>query len=415
MNLYVRGTAVSNWAEGYSLPMVGSGFASEVIGKNKTIAFNPTGLDEIMAKYPNLSDFHRAGLRSFLGSPLVTNGEAVGTIFLSSETAGAYTEHEINLLHRIANQVAGSIASATLLKAERDRTNQLEALYAVAAIMAQPLEFEAKCQGIVDTLVQITDVNKVILRRAKNASSDDLELIAEANDDGSTIEKTLSLKNQPSAASEAFHGARPVVFNDYQNHPNAQPGPVARGIKSALALPIRSAGRSLGLLSIGSKTANHFTKDRVALLTAFADELGALFVAAGLSNILQESQEEMALADEIANIITTTSNIGDVGERFTTELRKLVDFDRATLATVNREGDAIAIKYSFGPAIPGHEVGDTFPMDRSGNLATLVDGKSSFRADLLKDAKHFRDREYLALGLRSSAVVPLISQGQFVG
>jgi GAF domain-containing protein len=54
-------------------------------------------------------------------------------------------------------------------------------------------------------------------------------------------------------------------------------------------------------------------------------------------------------------------------------------------------------------------------LDRSGNLAALEDGESTFRYDLLTDAKHFRDGEYLGHGFRSSAVVPLVSQGKVVG
>ncbi|MCH7870867.1 MAG: GAF domain-containing protein [Planctomycetes bacterium] len=157
--LYSRGTAVSNWAQGYAFPMRGNEFSSEIKANKRALAFNPTDRKELEERNPNLLELHRAGLRSFLGSPLMTNGQVIGSIFLGSATAGAYTDQDADLLQRIGNQVAGSIASGILLNEERDRVSQLEALYEVAAIIAQPMSFEATAQAIVETLVRIADAD----------------------------------------------------------------------------------------------------------------------------------------------------------------------------------------------------------------------------------------------------------------
>ena len=65
---------------------------------------------------------------------MVTTNQVIGYIFLGSETVGAYTESDANLLQRIANQVAGSIANGILLEAERGRVRQLEVLNLEAEI-----------------------------------------------------------------------------------------------------------------------------------------------------------------------------------------------------------------------------------------------------------------------------------------
>jgi len=163
----VRGTPVTDWDQGFTVPMMSSELAMEIISTKQTIAFNPTGLDELKDKYPVFEIFYEAGLRSFLGSPLVVNDQVIGIITLISAEIGAYTNHEAALLQRISNQIAGSIASESLFKLERERTKQLEALIAVSAIMSQPLNFEAKCRAIVEKLVDTTDVSFLYLRRAK--------------------------------------------------------------------------------------------------------------------------------------------------------------------------------------------------------------------------------------------------------
>jgi len=377
------------------------------------LILNPNDAEDLQETYPTLVDFYRAGLRSYLGCRLITNDRVIGTLQLSSSMAGVYGHYESQLLERIANQVAGSIASAITLRAERDPVSQLEALYEVAAINARPMDFEAKAQGIVDRLVQIADADLAVLRRA-DENEDDLDLVAIAGTRAIRFEPTLKISDQHSVSSEAFREGRIFLNNDYQIFPEANVAIQMQGVQSSLVMPIRSGIRKLGLLSVSSKTANHFNDERVALLTACADEIGFVFDSAELTDILQESRGEMALADEITNIITSTTNIEEVGEKFTTELKKLVDFDHAEFAIVDRQASTITIRYHLSPAAPGQEIGRVFPLDRSGNLAALADGIPSFRADLLRDARHSRAEQNLARGVRSSAVVPLMAQGRLV-
>ena len=72
------------------------------------------------------------------------------------------------------------------------------------------------------------------------------------------------------------------------------------------------------------------------MLTALADEIVPLFQSTDLSESLQASQEEMALVDGVARIVTATLKIEDVYERFAMEVKKLVDFDRVTIAMIDQ-------------------------------------------------------------------------------
>jgi PAS domain S-box-containing protein len=63
--------------------------------------------------------------------------------------------------------------------------------------------------------------------------------------------------------------------------------------------------------------------------------------------------EEMALVDQVARIITSTLDIGQVYERFATELKKLVDFERVAINIVGPTGDTFKFQDVAGPAYPG--------------------------------------------------------------
>ena len=168
---------------------------------------------------------------------------------------------------------------------------------------------------------------------------------------------------------------------------------------------------------MGSKAPDHFNAERVALLTALADEIVPLFQSTDLSESLQASQEEMALVDGVARIVTATLKIEDVYERFAMEVKKLVDFDRVTIAMIDQDLQTIAVKYTFGDTLPGCSVGEVVPLIETESYAVLTLGLPNFRGNLKNetDARSPVDEEYLALGFSSSALVPLMSRGRLIG
>ena len=83
-----------------------------------------------------------AGLLSRIATPLIANDEVVETLHVTSKHTNVYGELELARLEIVGNQIVGAIASAIQLQAEKDRASQLESLYGVAAIQAQPLRFE---------------------------------------------------------------------------------------------------------------------------------------------------------------------------------------------------------------------------------------------------------------------------------
>ena len=145
-------------------------------------------------------------------------------------------------------------------------------------------------------------------------------------------------------------------------------------------------------------------------------ETGRIFFdAAPLTGNFQASREEMAAADAIASIITSTLDIADVYDRFAGEAKKRLDIDRITIGVINHEAGSVSVKYSFSPGIPGLVVGDAVPLEKSNCQGVLADGSPLFRADIANDLRNSLDEEYLSFGLHSCAQAPLSFQGRPVG
>ena len=110
---YVSGLDIDGRRQGDSLVLEGS--LSEAVIRTRTcLRIQPAGVDEIICRFPRLSNIFEAGLRSIMCVPLVSRDEVIGVLHFRSKRQNAYTEQDLRLAERIGMQIAGAIANARL-------------------------------------------------------------------------------------------------------------------------------------------------------------------------------------------------------------------------------------------------------------------------------------------------------------
>ena len=406
---YVLGTAVNGMAQGDVFPLKNS-FVSQVVRSKQPIRCDPSN------EYPNLRLFLEAGLISSIATPLIANEKVIGVLHLASAIDAAFGDGDLGRLERIGNQIAGAMASGILLEADQSRVSQLNAVYRVAAIISKPLSFQEKAQEIVDILLHVSMADLAVLW-CGDRGGHQMEAIASAGNISINAEISASLLNENSASGIALRQGTTAVINEYDIFPDASPIGRSLGAKAAFATPIRSGGQTQGMLNVVSETEGHFNAERVALLTALADELGNLFASTDLSDSLLASREELTLVDGVARMLTSTLTIGDIYEKFSTEIMKLLDFDRITIATIDHIMQTIEVRYVFGEPMPGRCAGDVIPLIESTTFPIVQPRRPIFRGDLSTSTDPLTpvDEKYRAAGFCSSAVIPLVSRGQLIG
>ena len=85
-----------------------------MIKKGCSQAFHPSNEDELEGDCDILIPQFEAGLRSFLGVPLVAAGVAFGAIRFNSATPNAYTEEVVEMAERIAALVPPALENTRL-------------------------------------------------------------------------------------------------------------------------------------------------------------------------------------------------------------------------------------------------------------------------------------------------------------
>jgi GAF domain-containing protein len=150
------------------------------------------------------------------------------------------------------------------------------------------------------------------------------------------------------------------------------------------------------------------------LLSAIADGLGMLLENSRLSQELQATTGEMQVADEMAQVITSTLNIDEVYEKFAQELRKHVGFDWMNINFIDPDANVLTLKYLVGQAQTGYRVGNVLPLEGTQSQHVMLTGKSLVRDDISNDLSFPSDPTMAELGLRSNIVVPLVTKGRVI-
>ena len=125
------GSGVPSRRTGDEIPLAGA-FSGEVVRTRSPILLEVETEAEVGRTFPLMMPSYRAGLRSFMAVPLIEHDAVIGVLRVGSNTLGIYSQRLLNLLERIGNQIAGTVANAQLytdLKRAEDELRQSEVRY----------------------------------------------------------------------------------------------------------------------------------------------------------------------------------------------------------------------------------------------------------------------------------------------
>ena len=137
---YDLGFPIEGRHAGDRFPLAGSA-TSAMVASGRGMVVPDLSVEQASARYPGHLPFLRAGIRSTLLAPLVTEGRIFGALVLASRTAGSYGPKETALAESVAAQIGGAISQARLFvehqrmaDALRESEASLRSIFRVAPI-----------------------------------------------------------------------------------------------------------------------------------------------------------------------------------------------------------------------------------------------------------------------------------------
>src|SRR3981081_4312367 len=280
--------------------------------------------------------------RTFLGVPLLREGNPVGALVLLRKAARPFTDKQIELVSTFADQAAIPI--------EHDRLS--DELQAKTRELTEALTYQTGSSNILSVIASSpTDVGPVLEAIVKSAcdlcgaydaavllkDGDDLRFNAHHGSIPISLEKWPISRNW--TAGRAFLDQKPVHVHDLlssqgDDFPDGREMSRRMGHRSILSVPLLREGESIGTIVLRRTEVHPFSDKQIALLQTFANQA---VIAIGNVRLFDEVQ---ARTEDLRESLQQQTAVGDVLKiisRSTFDLQPVLD---TLVHTGARLGDA---------------------------------------------------------------------------
>jgi PAS domain S-box-containing protein len=353
----------------------------------------------------------KSGHGSVLAVPLVIGGRITGVLAVGDVTGRAFGADEIRRLQDFANQAAIALEKARLFALETSRREQLEALATVQRDLSAELDLDRLLGLIVERAGRLFEGGGFAYLVDEESQSLDGRVWSRAEP-----ESEAPFPAAGGMVATCAEDRRGLLVNEYPTSRYALPGVVRLGVRHAMAQPLVSRDRLLGVLVVARRTNVPFrledlaSFEGLAVQAAVALDNAILFVEAG-----RQRREAEVLA-ELARSINTAQDVSTVLQRVVDGAKELCRCDLTSVALREIESGSIVMRNRAGEYRGAQERVVVEPGRGAGGL--VLESACPFRSDnMAEDPRIARARgDVVELeGLVATLVVPIMVEGRVEG
>ncbi|WP_376792104.1 GAF domain-containing protein [Thermoflexus sp.] len=295
-------------------------------------------------------DLERFPARAFLGVPLQTGEEFIGTLELIAYRAGAFTNEHLRLLEAIAAQAAIAIHNVRLYEATHRYAEGLEVLFRIAAMSAVSPSLPDFLRRSVAELAEWFRVERVVVllydpKRQELAPHP-------AGVYGPWPPEAMAFRlpvQDPVFAASVFQSGRPFRSNRASEDRRVIPPYrelIARfGVRSVLSIPLIPREKPIGEIHLINRQEGRFTRDDERLGTAIGVVLGTTLHNLQLIEQAQRRAARLRALVEIGQRITAALDPDEIFETIQEALGRILDARNFYVALYDGESDEVSFVF----------------------------------------------------------------------
>jgi signal transduction histidine kinase len=246
-----------------------------------------------------------AGIRSWLGVPMLVGERMVGMIALDKSDPGFYTQEHARLAEAFAAQAAIAIENSRLFQAEREQREMTEALERAAAAVSSTLDPDQVLDRILEQVERVVAGDAFFIisiqgdtgRVARWRAHEHLDL------ERQLVQLVLPLDSYPNLATMKRTG-KPLVISDTLTDLRWVQEGGWGWIRSYVGVPIQVTGATIGFLAVYSTQPGQFDLADAQRLGAFANHAAAAIENARLHQEVRDhaGQLEQRVQERTAEV-----------------------------------------------------------------------------------------------------------------
>jgi GAF domain-containing protein len=273
-----------------------------------------------------------AGIRTYLGVPMLKADELVGVISIYRKEVRPFTDKQIDLLTNFAAQAVIAIENMRLLNELRQSLQQQTATADVLkTISRSTFDLQTVLDTLVQSAAQLCHADRSAIRLAKDGLYYNVASHGYSAEHKARMEREHLKADRNSIVGRTLLDGKSTHVIDSQADPNPELVNRSRSgnVRTLLGVPLQREGTPIGVLLLQRAIVQPFTDKEIALAETFADqaviaiENVRLFEAEQQrTRELSESLEQQTATSEVLRVIS--SSPGDLEPVFEAMLQNSV-------------------------------------------------------------------------------------------
>ncbi|MBN1681453.1 MAG: GAF domain-containing protein [Anaerolineae bacterium] len=360
----------------------------------------------------------RQHLQSFVGVPLSTNDQFIGTIELGSRRSTAFDQRDVGLLQSIAGQIAAALEAARLYEYQSARVAELSGLHQIAEAMSQ--------------LAEPAEVYGQLTQRIAHLVGVELCGVLLYSDDDQMFYSRPPFYGVPDALVEHY---RLSVVPDTELYSiwrhqawwftNDSSSPVVQSLGlddllaaislNALALvPMIAGARRIGLLLVANKRgAAGFDEDDMRVLMSFATQAAVVAENARMYSEEQQRTRELGGLQQIAQTMGELRNARELYGQITERIAALMNVEKCGLLFYEPRSQMLIGQQPFW-GLDDEDTIDAYRVTISPDspIGRLWESQATWYTNDVRDDPVTRDTDFsrlaMVVGIHQMIIAPLV-------
>jgi len=256
-----------------------------------------------------------AGIRSYIGIPLMLHDHVIGIMSVQACQVAAYTPDQIRLLEMLAGQVAITVEKLNLLEQLRQELNERKVLIAELELKNAESETLRESTAIVAATLERSEAVTLILEQLARVVHYDsasvqllignmLEIVSTRGLDASDTDIGMQFKlNENEPAYPVLQSNAPyILYDDVQLSVPAFNDIPHNNIHAWMAIPLKVKGQVIGIIALDGWQVGQFSERDAKLAVTYANQVAVALENARLFSELQDKfTEHQKLIAELEN------------------------------------------------------------------------------------------------------------------